>query len=372
MAATLQEIAKHAGVSTMTASRVLRGMGRVNPQTREKVVEIAQKLGYRKLSNGQVMHSGKAGADMHLRIMLGKGRVHIDDTTAQYASKGDLHGQLTGELEKQLAQTGGKLVNVPLESLDQIVADIQKHKPHGLVLRQPIPTDWLDVLRDKLPIIYAVSYDHQSGVDSIYTNEHRSAAMVYKTLSDLGHREIGWFGIVDRHSSTHEWAEMFESSCLVDRLCCSIHAVRYAAWANLAHCQINSFKQPMILLERDWRMQSLDDVVRDAVDQFLQLRPQPTAIVTPADVIGLTLIGMLKERGVSVPGDISVVSYGGTLLTDKGKKCEIASVALPMAAIGQTIPELIRRRLADPNALPVSMQLETEFIDGLSLGPSRH
>lgn len=370
MAATLQEIAKHAGVSTMTASRVLRGMGRVNPQTREKVVEVAQRLGYRKLSNGQVMHSGQGGSDMHLRIMLGCGRIHVKDTSLPYAPKGDLHTQLADELEKQLSDTGGKLVSIPLETLDQVISDIQKHKPHGLVLRQPIPTDWLDILREMLPIIYAVSYDHQSGIDSIYTNEHRSAAMIYKKLSEMGHREIGWFGIVDRHSATHEWAEMFESNCLVDRLCCSIHAVRYAAWANLAYCQVNSFKQPLILMERDWRMQSLDDVVRDAVDQFLQLRPQPTAIVTPADEIGLSVIGALKQRGLSVPDDMSVISYGGSLITSNSQP-EMASVVLPMAAIGRTIPELIRRRLADPNALPVSMQLETEFLDGKSLGASR-
>jgi DNA-binding LacI/PurR family transcriptional regulator len=364
MAATLQDIAKHAGVSTMTASRVLRGMGRVNPQTREKVVEIAQRLGYRKLTNGQT------GTDMHLRVMIGEGKMHIKDQSTLHPVKGNLHYHLTNELQQQLEQTGGKLVVCELESLEQIISDIQKHKPHGLVLRQPIPTDWLVELREMLPIVYAVSYDHQSGVDSIYTNEHRSAAMIYNKLIELGHREIGWFGIVDRHSATHEWGEMFESNCLVDRLCCSIHAVRYAAWANLAYCQVSRFKQPMILVERDWRIQSLDDVIRDAVDQFLQLRPQPTAIVTPADEIGLTLIDVLEDRGLKVPDDVSVISYGGTFLDDK-QPPPIASVALPMAAIGKAIPELIRRRLADPNALPVSMQLETDFLNGRSLGPAR-
>ncbi|MFG0249608.1 MAG: LacI family DNA-binding transcriptional regulator [Phycisphaeraceae bacterium JB051] len=364
MAATLQDIAKHAGVSTMTASRVLRGMGRVNPQTREKVVEIAQRLGYRKLSNGQ------AGSDLHLRVMMGEGKIHIKDRSTNHPVHGNLHYQLAGELQQQLEQSGGKLLMTELQSLEQIVADVQKHKPHGLVLRQPIPTDWLDVLREMLPIVYAVSYDHQSGVDSLYTNEHRSAAMIYKKLTDMGHREIGWFGIVDRHSATHEWGEMFESNCLVDRLCCSIHAVRYAAWANLAYCQVSRFKQPMILVERDWRIQSLQDVVRDAVDQFLQLRPQPTAIVTPADEIGLTMIDILKQRGLKVPDDVSIVSYGGSLNSEDNIP-RLASVVLPMSAIGKAIPELIRRRLADPKALPVSMQLETDFIEGSTLGPAR-
>lgn len=369
MSATLQDIAKHTGVSAMTASRVLRGMGRVNPQTREKVVQAAQRLGYRKMASGQVMASGKAGSDMHLRVMIGSNRYKTDKDII-HVTKGGLHQQLIEELSNQLTSGGGKLITIGLENLQQVKADIQKHKPHGLVLRQPIPTDWLNELRDILPIIYAVSYDHQSGVDSIYTNEHRSAAMIYKKLSELGHREIGWFGIVDRHCVTHEWAEMYESSCLVDRLCGSIHAVRYAAWANLAYCQLNSFKQPLILMERDWRIQSLDDVVRDAVDQFLQLRPQPTAIVTPADGIGLAVIRALENRGLSVPEDVSIVSYGGTMIA-RGQEPDLASVVLPMSAIGQTIPELIRRRLADPKVLPVSMQLETTLLEGRSMGPAR-
>lgn len=375
MTATLSDIAKQAGVSTMTASRALRGMGRVNPLTREKVVQIAQQLGYKKFSNGQVLSSGQAGTDLHLRVVVGCNELN-QQTAECYPNEGDfekhsLHSRLVGELSSLLSQSGGKLICIPMISFKQIKNDILKHKPHGLVLRQPIPTSWLNELKDILPVIYAVSYDHQSGVDSVYTNEHRSAAMIYQKLTDLGHRDIGWFGIVDRHCSTHQWSEMFESDCLVDRLSNSIHSVRYAAWANLAHCQLHSYKQPMILVERDWRLQSLEDVVRDGVDQFLQLRPQPTAIVVPADQIGLTAIEILKQRGLRVPEDISVIGYGGTYI-ELGEKSLIASIALPMADIGRTIPELIRRRLADPQALPVSMQLETKFIEGASLGPSRH
>ena len=86
---------------------------------------------------------------------------------------------------------------------------------------------------------------------------------------------------------------------------------------------------------------------------------------------GLWLCGAYADAmAMRMPDDMSVISYGGSLITSNSQP-EMASVVLPMAAIGRTIPELIRRRLADPNALPVSMQLETEFLDGKSLGASR-
>ncbi len=372
MIATLQDIAKQAGVSPMTASRVLRGLGRVNPKTRQRVVTVARRLGYCRESVSQGLCSVRAGNDLHLRVLLG-----IQVSPKFGASDQPLHCQMDSQiidpLSEQLELTGGKLVVIKLENLDQIVAEVQKHRPHGLVLRQPIPTDWLETLRPMLPAVYAVSYDHQSKVDSIYTNEHRSAALLYKKLTELGHQAIGWFGIVDRHATAHEWSDMYDSTCLVDRLCSSIHTVRYAAWANLAYCQIHNNRQPLILIERDWRHQKLVEVVSDVIGQFLQLRPQPTALVTPANDIALCVIEVLKQRGLRVPEDMSVVSYGGIKGQSVKKQLpRIASVCLPMDAIGKVIPELIRRRLAGFDALPMSLQLETEFLEGQSLGPVCH
>lgn len=369
MKTTLSKIAQRAGVSTITASRVLRGMGRVKPQTRQKVVESAKQLGYHKLNQNQVVPVGKAASDMHLRVLI-NGRGQMIDSLEDHGISSRIRSHFRHGLQSQLLETGGKLISVDLDSLERIQGAIKQYKPHGLVLRQPIPTDWLEQLKSLLPVIYAVSYDHQCGVDSIYTNEHRSAAMVYKKLYDLGHREIAWLGIVDRNCVSQHWQEMLESSHPVDRLCSSAHAVRYAAWANLAYCQLNSNKQQLVIMERNWKIQSLEEVVQNAVDQFVQSRPQPTAIITPADQIAMKVVALLRRRGLSVPDDISVVGYGGTLVVE-GQIPEMASVVLPMEAIGRTVSELIRRRLADPQALPVSMQLETQLIDGQSIGPCR-
>ncbi|MEA2612628.1 MAG: LacI family transcriptional regulator, partial [Chloroflexota bacterium] len=47
MSATIGDVARRAGVSTATVSRVLAGVGRARPETRAKVREAARELGYR-------------------------------------------------------------------------------------------------------------------------------------------------------------------------------------------------------------------------------------------------------------------------------------------------------------------------------------
>ena len=46
MAAGIKEVATEAGVSIATVSRALRGLNHVNPETRKKILDAAEKLGY--------------------------------------------------------------------------------------------------------------------------------------------------------------------------------------------------------------------------------------------------------------------------------------------------------------------------------------
>jgi DNA-binding LacI/PurR family transcriptional regulator len=145
-----------------------------------------------------------------------------------------------------------------------------------------------------------------------------------------------------------------------------VHGARHAAWANIAYCQLAGQKQPLILVERDWRTQDLDTVVVEGVRQILALQPRPTAVVCSCDPIATSLVAALRRRELKVPQDISIVSYGGSAEA-KGAVPSISSVEMPMETIGKMIPELIERRLADPNAVPISVQFQTTLYQGASV-----
>lgn len=365
MKATLKDIAQRADVSPMTVSRVLRGHGRVNEETRRNVLSIARELGYG-ISKGEQVLGGEVTGAHNLRIVFCSYR--SKPAKESFDHEPSLRDDLIQTLSANLEQGGGKLTVIHFTCLDDILHAIERYKPHGILLSTPVPSSWLDTLTSRTAVFYSTSYDHQCSVDSIYTNENRASASVYSHLLSLGHTNIAWFGIVDKYSDD---SMLFPSSDnLVDQLCSSVHNIRYSTWANLAYCQLDKHKQPLLILERDWNTESLEDVVGKGVSEILNIRPQPTAIVTPADSISHEVIKNLAERGIRVPEDISVVSYGGNerKLPD-GR--ELTTVILPVHPIAKAIPELVRRRLADARAIPISMQLEAQLHIGATTAQVR-
>src|SRR5687767_1110019 len=61
MAITLSQLARELGVSTMTVSRALRGVGRIGEETRERIVNAARRHGYRPHGLARAMRSGRSG-----------------------------------------------------------------------------------------------------------------------------------------------------------------------------------------------------------------------------------------------------------------------------------------------------------------------
>ena len=86
--------------------------------------------------------------------------------------------------------------------------------------------------------------------------------------------------------------------------------------------------------------------------------------------MALSLLEHLKRRGLAVPRDLSVVSYGSC---DEVKNAQprFTSLEMPMETIGQVIPELVERRLADPSAVPISVQFQTSLFQGESVADLR-
>ena len=269
-------------------------------------------------------------------------------------------------LRERMERSNGRAVEQHFPSIDALIDEHQRTKYHGIVLRQPLPHAWVERLLKIGPVVYAVEFDHQLNVDSVYSNEHRSAAMLLDYLSERNHRQIAWFGILDRHAPSQVVFEAMDNSSIVDRQAFSTHGARHAAWANIAYCQLAGQTQPLLLVERDWDRQSLDDVVETGLDRILALSPKVTAIVCSADPVAMAMAKCLKKRGLVVPRDISLVSYGGS---DDVKAADpsITSLEMPMETIGRVIPELIERRLADPSAAPISVQFQTTLFAGQSV-----
>ncbi len=362
MSVTLQDIALEVGLSQMTVSRALRGVSRISPETRQRVREAAVRLGYKPVSGVMFAPSVRNGKGDHsLRILL-------PTVTRRIGAEGGSWwlDRMAGAMRERVKLSNGRLVEQHFQDIEALLSECERGRYHGVVLRQPLPHAWTERLIRVTAVVYAVEFDHQLGVDSVYSNEHRSAAMILDYLSHRAHSHIAWLGILDRYSPYQVIFDALDETSMSDRQAFTVHGARHAAWANIVYCQLARDHQRLVLVERDWRTQDLDSTVERGLEQILAMQPRPTAIVCSCDPIAVSLLKLLKDRNLRVPDDISLLSYGGS---DEVKLCSpsITAIEMPMETIGRVIPELIERRLADPKATPISVQFQTTLTEGGSV-----
>lgn len=359
---TLKTIADELGVSQMTVSRALRGVSRINPETRKMVREAAVRLGYQPATGVMFAPAIRSGSGNHsLRILLPTVSRRIGAESGSWWLD-----RMVQSMRNRLEVSNGRLVEQHFHTIDELMDEYRAGRFHGIVLRQPLPNMWVQRLLEIAAVVYAVEFDHQLDVDSVYSNEHRSAAMILDFLSGFGHQHIAWFGVLDTNAPYQVVSDAVEDSSVADRQAVTVHGARHAAWANIAQCQLASRRHPLVLVERNWLKQTLQDAVEQGLEKILATSPHPTAIVCSCDPVALLTIELLQKQGIRVPEQISVVTYGGSDEV-KHAKPAITSIEMPMETIGRVIPELIERRLADPDAVPISVQFQTTLFRGASI-----
>ena len=201
----------------------------------------------------------------------------------------------------------------------------------------------------------------------MYSNEFRSTADVLSEVYDRGHRSIAWLGILDVYAPHQVVFSTDEKLEIADYLAnTTSHGGRLAAWGHLCNFPPPGVHSHLVIVERDWREKNLSQTVAEGIERILKIDPQVTAIVAASDPVALEVLRQLQAQGIKVPEEMSLISYGGgeeLLQADPTP----ASVTIPVETIGRVIPELIERRLAFPDATPVSIQFETVFDPGKAL-----
>jgi LacI family transcriptional regulator len=359
----LAAIAQRLGVSQMTVSRALRGVGRVDPDTRDRVWATARELGYRRAGDivfASPVARGRSDRDLHLALpMLGdKDLIDSSFGLVMYQS-----------ISQHLADIGGSLTARRVPTIEAAVDLCRETRARGIILRQTLPHAWLDRLRRLAPIAVVGSYDYVRGVDTIYTSEFRAAAMALDHLAGLGHRGVAWFGIVDHHQPDDFAEHLFSAAVTSDRMANSNQYPRYAAWQNLCLPVSGIGATPtchLLLLPRDWRTEGIDAVVQRGFAAFCALTPRPTAVVLPTDPMAQAWLRACTLAGAEVPRHHSVLSYGSIIQV--GESTPFTTILLPIAEQGRLAVEMLQRRIARPDARAVSIQLEPELVVGTTTG----
>ena len=100
-----------------------------------------------------------------------------------------------------------------------------------------------------------------------------------------------------------------------------------------------------------------------AATHLVESGPLPSAIIGLSDVIALGVLSVLRERGVSVPGDVSVTGFDDI---PAARAAQLTTVQQPIRRRGQ----MVGRLLVDPNNQPRQLMLPTSLVPRATTGPS--
>lgn len=262
--ATLKEVAKEAGVSVASASYAINGTGSVGEQTREHVLAVAAKLGYRPNQNAKAMKTGRTGT---IGLVLPDLTNPFFPALAQaviQAARGHGYSVL-------LTDTEGEL-----EAEHHAIDLLAGRGVDGLVWFPIADDGTLPSLADSIP---AVVLDRAlAGYDVIQADYAEGGRLAAEHLLALGHRRIGVISGPHAASSARARAEA------------AMEAIRRQG--QLAWHVHNAFAL------------DLEPAVTAALDS-----DTATAVIAGADLIAIGTVRHLQARGLSVPGDVSVMGF---------------------------------------------------------------
>ncbi|EZH64757.1 hypothetical protein DH09_19760 [Bacillaceae bacterium JMAK1] len=262
--ASSKDVAKRAGVSQPTVSRVINGSTNVNKATIEKVRRAMEELNYRPNLIARSLKQQKTKS-----IALISGALHnpfFVDSTTTIVNVANAHGYRTLVYFEEQGNN------------EAVYEEVLKQQVDGIVLSSIFIDDpvFKELEHSKIPFVM-FNRRHQAGGNFVEIDNEQAGALAANHLLELGHSKIAWIG-GPTNCSTFDGRLLGYKKALGE--------LGKAAW----------------IKETD----TTESDVITAVDQLLALEEPPTAIFAATDAMALSCQSYLMNKGYRIPEDMSI------------------------------------------------------------------
>jgi DNA-binding LacI/PurR family transcriptional regulator len=266
---TLRDVARLAGVSHQTVSRVINGSQDVLPETRALVEAAIAEMGYRPNAIARSMAQGQT----HTLACISP---NLTDFTFASVIEG---------AEVEARQHGYFMLSssaVDPEAFRELVDELVGHRRvDGLIVINPYADQRFEFIPKDFPLVFVGASAHEKNICSVSLDDEKVAYEATRHLLDLGHTSIALV------------TGPMEEDCSQDRAEGYRRALSEAGIA---------FDESMII-EGDWTATS----GQDALLSFIELGRVPTAVFAQNDRMAMGVMSAAREAGIKVPSQLAVI-----------------------------------------------------------------
>ncbi|MBT3194387.1 MAG: LacI family DNA-binding transcriptional regulator [Verrucomicrobia bacterium] len=311
---TIDEIARLAGVSIGTVSRVINKRDKVRPETRERIQALIDQLGYQPSAAARNLASRRTQSIMLIvpnvtdnyyarliRRMLQLGREH-DQRIWLGVSDGEPDVEARYLSEAHEGNVDGLIVSSLLA---------EENTPHFLALAHR-----------KFPVVHMSNECLNPRMNAVIYDDIAGAKLAMQHLFDKGHTRIAFCGATAHFRTVRERIRGYRESM----------------------AQAGYPVDPAWLLVTETR---LEEWPWENFDNLFGTKPPPTAIFAENDVMAIACLRRLRASSRHIPEDVAVVGFDNTYPRHAVEQ-PLTTIALPLSDACRTAMEILLKEIGQP------------------------
>ncbi|MDQ0483472.1 LacI family DNA-binding transcriptional regulator [Guptibacillus hwajinpoensis] len=319
MAVTIKDVAKLANVAPSTVSRVIANNPRISEQTKRRVREAMEYLGYHPNYNARSL-ANKSTQTIGLVMPSSADKVFQNPFFPEV-----LRGISTKAHEKEYTlymSTGSKEEDI----LEGVMGMVHGRRVDGIVMLYSRIDDKIMTFLQEQNFPFTVigkPFALPDTITHVDNDNYRAAKDVTEHFIEKGHECIAFVG------------GNLDLVVTVDRLSGYEKALREAGIPHNDDYVVH--------------VEFLKEGGQEAVMELFSLPEPPTALVVVDDLMALGIMSKLDEIGLSVPEDVSIISFNNVMLAEYASP-PLTSVDINIFELGYEAVNCLLEKIADPDA----------------------
>lgn len=331
---SIRDVAKQAGVSPATVSRILNNNNvyKTTQETRDRVLKAVTDLNYKPLVKSgknprQAPNDGKMTAGCLLASTKGK-----------YSDP--FYLDILDGLEQEFGRLGGYITFIRTEqdlNDPDILHSLLSARLDGLIMMRPLSDMLFSQLRQAIPHIVGIDTGHMP-IDNIEYDHLRVSRMAVEYLYDKGYRRIGYIGAgvgpvpLNRSRRFRSYRETMTDLGLEIR--------------------------PEWIIDCDWD----DKLCMNLVEKAYKTQGLPDAFYAASDLMAMAAMREFYKLGLKVPDDIAIIGMSNIEMSRYATP-PLTTIEVPTREMGIAAARALAGRIKGDTTLPKRILLPSTLIE---------